>query len=511
MARADGSAADARGAGEEAAALLGDGDSDGAGVPRSVRALPDGWINVLGIRLPRSLALLLCAPVALLLIHVVAHLFRASPSLWKPTPIPARVLSNGTHAWHALTLVVSLDGFRPSYLTSHTALLPNLLSIAQAPAGVRAEAMQPVFPTLTFPNHWALMTGLYPAWSGIVANDFWVGDDEFRYTDSSKSWNPRWWLGEPMWSAAKRAGRKTAVVMWPGPPVTTAGVAPDYFVPYRDLSLSSKLDLLCSYLDLPLLARPDLINLYVPDVDQAGHAGGPESADVAAALARVDDFVGSILRAIDARNASDIVDVVIVSDHGMASTHNERLIYLDDILGDDGIAAIEHRDGWPSVGLHFRAGTDEAHYLTQLETAATAANGTFSVYTHATMPARYHFTAGGRVAPVYVVPSLGWAITDHHEVLHEGDYRPKGNHGYDNDYAEMQAIFFARGPFAAALRARAAEADSDTDAWASTEPPVLRRFRNLEILNLVMRLQGIEAVAPPNNGTRGFWAKLLGD
>jgi predicted AlkP superfamily pyrophosphatase or phosphodiesterase len=81
---------------------------------------------------------------------------------------------------------------------------------------MRAVSIRPVFPTLTFPNHWAMMTGLYPESSGIVANDFWDPEveKEFVYTDHEKSWDPRWWWGEPMWSVVQRAGRMAAVIMW---------------------------------------------------------------------------------------------------------------------------------------------------------------------------------------------------------------------------------------------------------------------------------------------------------
>jgi len=107
--------------------------------------------------------------------------------------------------------------------------------------------------------------------------------------------------------------------------------------------------------------------------------------------------------------------VVILSDDGMTSTHNERLIFLDDILGEDGYAAIEHRDGWPSVGLRFKEGSDVQLYHTRLLEAAAKSDGSFGVYTRETMPGQWHFQSTTRIAPIYVVPKLGWALTDHHE------------------------------------------------------------------------------------------------
>jgi predicted AlkP superfamily pyrophosphatase or phosphodiesterase len=107
--------------------------------------------------------------------------------------------------------------------------------MANSTHGLRAESMQPRFPTQTFPNHWSLMTGLYPESHGIIANDFWDPQmqRDFVYTKHDMSWDARWWWGEPMWSVAQRGGRISANIMWPGPPVTSQGIAPALFVPYR--------------------------------------------------------------------------------------------------------------------------------------------------------------------------------------------------------------------------------------------------------------------------------------
>jgi predicted AlkP superfamily pyrophosphatase or phosphodiesterase len=106
------------------------------------------------------------------------------------------MLSNGTHLFGNTVLLISLDGVRASYLDK--GLTPNLLALSRK--GLRAEYLQSIFPTLTFPNHWAIQTGLYAESHGIMANDFWDPSDEteFVYTDNSKSWLSKWWLGEPV-------------------------------------------------------------------------------------------------------------------------------------------------------------------------------------------------------------------------------------------------------------------------------------------------------------------------
>ncbi|WWD05374.1 hypothetical protein V865_003448 [Kwoniella europaea PYCC6329] len=524
-----------------------------------------GRVKILGVKLPKPLLYLLSIPLILLLFT----LFSPNSSPYQSIP----TLSNGTHPFHPTVLLISLDGFRPSYLTSHVDLLPNLVGLAKRDDGIRAESMKPVFPTLTFPNHWSLMTGLHPESHGIVANNFWdpmfVGEamtlrnegkdrgdmemtdmglghvknhknidyidniegvdgldvievtggnsvkkDEsnvgaqFVYTEEDKSWNSNWWWGEPLWSVVERAKQKSAVIMWPGPPVTSKGISPSYFVPYRKLSPSKKVTQILSYLDLDIKERPQFIASYFPEIDQSGHRGGPNSKGVNGSLSLCDEMIGELLHGLEVRNLDEIVNVVIVSDHGMAETSNDRIIYLDDILGEQGVDAIEHKDGWPSVGLRFKDGADTQYYLDILLDAAESSNGTFALYTHETMPERWHFNHGHRIAPIYVVPTIGWAITDHHEheVLFQGDYQPKGNHGYDNLFPEMQAIFFAKGPLVKSIKEKA-----PLEVYESTGPPILKSFPNLEIFSLVTRLLGLSpSFEPAHNGTIGFWDRYFG-
>jgi predicted AlkP superfamily pyrophosphatase or phosphodiesterase len=128
-------------------------------------------------------------------------------------------------------------------------------------------------------------------------------------------------------------------------------------------------------------------------------------------LGQVDGFAEDLQRAFRARNLTDIIDIVFVSDHGMTDTSNPELVYMDDILGKDGLKAIEHEDGWPSMGLRFYENANVSHYLNTLLKAADENSEKFHVYTHDTMPERYHFTRHERIAPIYVVPEIGYVLT----------------------------------------------------------------------------------------------------
>ncbi|KAG5644767.1 hypothetical protein DXG03_007675 [Asterophora parasitica] len=419
-------------------------------------------------------------------------------SLWHSSG--SELLSNGTHEFKRTVLIVSIDGLRADYLDR--GLTPNLLRISEN--GLRAKSMKPIFPTLTFPNHWALMTGLHAESHGIVANNFWdpKSKTNFQYNRIESCWKPEWWFGEPMWETAEKAGLITANLMWPGPPKTTSGASSTYFVPWRDhVPLAEKLEQIVSWIDLSVELRPQLIMAYEPSLDQAGHATGPNSARVNKTLAEVDSFTKDLQTALHARNLTDIVDVVFVSDHGMTDTSHPELVYIDDILHSDGLEAIEQIDGWPAMGLRFRSSANISHYLDLLQKASDASPERFDVYTHETMPPRYHFSHSERVAPIYVVPKIGYVLT----TKAEGDTgMSKGNHGYDNDELSMHAIFIAHGPFTTDAKALHQSGQKPAENhWQSTgsNTYIMERFPNVEIYNLVIKLLGIESWAAPNNGT----------
>ncbi|GAA6049243.1 hypothetical protein JCM3770_005902 [Rhodotorula araucariae] len=427
---------------------------------------------------------------------------------------------NGTHWWQPTVLLVSLDGVRADYL--ERGLTPHLLNISRK--GVRAEYLKPSFPSLTFPNHWSLLTGLYPSSHGIVANDFWDPQlgREFDYAKPQKSWGSEWWGGEPIWATAVKNRLRSAVLMWPGPPQLASGVKPTRFYPFIDQYFyRKKVDRVAKWLDMDFAHRPHLMAVYAPEVDQAGHRAGPNSSTVEHTLGAMDEFVRELFAEVDRRNLSDIVDVVVVSDHGMADTSMDRLIFLDDILGPDGFAAITHNEGWPSAGLRFAPGTDETAMLTRLQAAAAKEGSGFSCYTAETMPAKWHFTGHERIAPVYCVPDVGWAITNHHEleVVMKGSYSIKGNHGYDNDDPAMHAIFVAHGPFASRLKTssrfahrRRATPQAQARGLVPSDPAtsVIPGFANTELYELVAELLHIPVEGrAQTNGTEGFWDEYL--
>ncbi|KXN88101.1 hypothetical protein AN958_07560 [Leucoagaricus sp. SymC.cos] len=486
---------------EERKGLLSDADSE---EPEAYNQPPNAWST-------RKIMVTAGTLIGLLVTGALARTLLFPP----PPPHPNllfhgdTIRSNGTHDFRRTVLMISIDGLRADYLDR--GLTPHLLDISKQ--GLRAKSMQPIFPTLTFPNHWTLMTGLYAESHGIVANNFWdpVSRADFHYNRADICYLPHWWLGEPMWETTMKAGILTANLMWPGPLRTTSGASPTYMVPWRDrVPLDEKLDQIVQWIDLPLEERPQLILGYEPSLDQAGHKYGPLSAEVNATLEYVDTFAKNLHTQLKARNLTDIVDIVFVSDHGMVDTTAYKLVYIDKILGEDGMQAIEHEDGWPALGIRFREGTNESLYLSRLYEGAKQYPDQFDVFTHETMPERWHFSHNERIAPIYVVPKVDHVIT----TVEEGAKNQNpGNHGFDNIEPAMQAMFVAHGPFSAVVKTlhqskrRRRSLSWANKGWHSTADNtyVMDAFSNVEVYGLVMKLLGIENFSANNNSTVGFW------
>lgn len=367
------------------------------------------------------------------------------------------MVSNGTSLFAPTTILISLDGFRADFLYRN--ITPTLSQFVQE--GISPKYMLPSFPSVTFPNHYTLATGLYPEAHGIVSNTFWDPDikEEFHYTDPKRSLQPYWWGGEPLWVTAERQNVRAAVHMWPGSEANILEQKVAYVDKYNGSEvLSRKVDRIMGFLDLPgpkdvgasaATPRPQLIAAYVPDVDGDGHTYGPNSTEIRKTITRADTLVGDILKGLHARNLTNIVNVVVVSDHGMATTDTQRLIQLEDLVDP---AEIEHIDGWPLYGLRPKDPSALRRLYNQIK-ERTANNPNVEVYLRdENMPERYHFSKNDRIAPLWIVPKTGWAIVtkDHFNVekgKQKGEvYHPRGLHGYDHEHPLMRAIFVARGP-----------------------------------------------------------------
>jgi predicted AlkP superfamily pyrophosphatase or phosphodiesterase len=341
-----------------------------------------------------------------------------------PAPLPPRAV-----------VLVSLDGFRPDYLDRPAAARLRDL----AAHGVRARWLRPVAPTLTFPNHYSIVTGLYPAHHGIVGNS--MRDPAiprpFSIGDSLAVRDPRWWGGEPIWVTAERQGRRTAAFFWPGTEAPIRGRRPTWYRRY-DPAVPNRIrvDQVLAWLRLPADSAPALVLLYLGDVDQAGHAQGPDSPQVDSAIARVDSAVGRLEDGLAAGGLADSVDLLVVSDHGMAPVEPGHLVFLDDYLDP---ATVEVSEWAPMLPLRPRDGDVERVYR-----ALAGRNPHLHVYRRRDLPRRFQYDSTARTSPLVALADEGWLITTHARAGIAPP--PRGMHGYDPDLPSMRAIFLARGP-----------------------------------------------------------------
>jgi predicted AlkP superfamily pyrophosphatase or phosphodiesterase len=359
-----------------------------------------------------------------------------------------QLVSNGTEMFAPTTLIISLDGFRADFL--QRGLTPRLNAFVRE--GISPLYMLPSFPSVTFPNHYTLATGLYPESHGVVGNSFWDPTlmEEFYYTDPSRSLDPKWWMGEPFWATAEKHGIRTAIHMWPGSEAHILNIEPTYVDKFNPKEkLSRKVDRIFEFLDMPRGDRPQIIAAYVPNVDADGHKHGPNSTEIWETIQKADNFMDQVFTGLEQRNLTHIVNIIVVSDHGMATTDITRLIQIEDLID---MSKIEHTDGWPLWGLRPK-NPDDLQELYDGLVEKSKSYPSIDVYLRdVNMPERYHFSKNDRIAPLWIVPKTGWALVKMEEMnLKEAQakgvvYHPRGLHGYDHEHPLMRAIFIARGP-----------------------------------------------------------------
>lgn len=373
-------------------------------------------------------------------------------------------------------ILISIDGFRYDYLDKYQP--PNLRSLARA--GVQAKWMIPSFPSKTFPNHYTIVTGLYPQNNGIVENS--VYDKSFNATFSMSNreevQNGRWWLGEPIWITAEKQGQKSAPFFWPGSEAKISGRWPTYWKPYDGkVPDEARVDTVLSWLDLPLGARPTFLTLYFSDVDNAGHESSPDSPETRAAVLKVDGDLGRLIDGLRVRGIFSQVNLIIVSDHGMATQDPKNTIILDELFD----TSLAEKIFWTSeiVSIFPKEGKEDAIFKTLNARLPRQAK----VYRKSELPARLHYSNSPRIAPLLVLPDEGWTLTTR-EKFEEAKTKPhpnglRGGHGYDNALVSMRAIFIAHG---SAFKKRA----------------VLEPFENIQVYNVMAKILKLKPA--PNDG-----------
>lgn len=327
-----------------------------------------------------------------------------------------------------LIILVSIDGFSPDYLgKGQTPVLDGLV------AGGAFGSMRPSFPSVTFPNHYTLVTGLHPDHHGVVGNRF-TDAQLGAFTMASKE-SGFWDQGEPIWVTAEKAGVRTGTMFWPGSEVEIHGVRPSQWAPFdQGMPGDARVDRLLSWLELPVDQRPKLETLYFDIVDTAGHRNGPDSAETRAAAASVDASMGRLIEGLKARGLYDRTMLVVVSDHGMAATSPDRVVWIDDIIDP---AALKIGYGGAVLTADPAPGREA-----EVQQKLVGRHPHMECWNKADVPARLVYGSNPRVAQIVCLVETGWLTATRDRPV----TRAGGAHGYDNQAPEMAAIFIAHGP-----------------------------------------------------------------
>ncbi len=381
--------------------------------------------------------------------------------------------SRGTDT--GIVLLISIDGMPADLLG--TGAVPTLDDFATD--GVRAAWMTPSYPTLTFPNHYTLVTGLRPDHHGIVHNNM-IDATLGRYVSKDESAKDgRWWGGEPIWATLQKQGGIAATMFWPGSEARIAGEEPRYRRAF-DMRVppEARADQILAWLDLPPKRRPQLLTLYFEQYDVASHLDGGRSERAMGALRRIDDAIARVRDGLRERGLLARTDLIVVSDHGMADVPLDQRVWLEDVLDP----ALYETEWWGTMlGLRPNPGQRET-----VERVFLGAHPHFDCWTRETLPTAWRFGTNARIPPIVCQVRTGWRVQSRKHQIY--DQPVKGEHGFAMDDPTMRAVFVAAGP-------------------AFCRGARLPAFDNVDLYPLLARLLRVEPA--PNDGTADTFASAL--
>jgi predicted AlkP superfamily pyrophosphatase or phosphodiesterase len=381
------------------------------------------------------------AVVAVFLIALSLRAWTQQPALNPALPLvhtengPNSAVAQKAH----YLVLVSLDGFRWDYAKRDGAA--HLLALGKQ--GVWApQGMLPSFPSLTFPNHFTIVTGLYPEHHGLVANSFYDETKQAKYgiSESAAVTDGSWYSGMPLWSLAEGQGMRTACIFWPGSEAEIASHRPTWYARFdnktqaTDEVQQARIDDAVTLLKLPAADRPHFITIYYAEPDHEGHQFGPDSAETKAAVLKMDSMVAKLKAALDALHLP--IDLVVVSDHGMVKTEGPwvTLDKFADLSGFEVAGPL----------LYGKTEEDRVRVYNKLKQASSQ----FVAYRRKDVPAGLHYNQNPREGDPVIVATGPFAIRAHEPQPDRPDVAPTpGAHGFDpHSVPQMKASFFAAGP-----------------------------------------------------------------
>ncbi|KAF4024568.1 hypothetical protein G4228_016566 [Cervus hanglu yarkandensis] len=318
--------------------------------------------------------------------------------------------------------------------------------VCQETCGVHSQYLRPAYPTKTFPNHYTIVT---------------------------------------IWLTAMYQGLKAGTYFWPGSDVAINGTYPSIYRVYnRSVTYEERIFTLLKWLDLPKAERPNFYTIYVEEPDSAGHSYGPVSAGVIQALQLVDNTFGLLMEGLKQRNLLNCVNIILLADHGMDQTYCDKLEYMTDYFSSINFYMFEG----PAPRIRTRNIPYDFFTFNSEEIVRNLScrkpDQHFTPYLSPDLPKRLHFAKHVRIDKVNLLVDRQWLAVRSQAYSNCGG----GNHGYDNEFKSMEAIFLAHGP--------------SFKQKIEVEP-----FENIEVYNLLCDLLHIQPA--PNNGTHGSLNHLL--
>jgi len=367
-------------------------------------------------------------------------------------------------------LLISIDSFRAGYLD--LGLTPNLQRLADQ--GVRAQWINPSYPTQTFPNHYTLVTGLRPDHHGVIHNTMRDPDlGRFRVSDPQAIGETRWWDGgEPIWIGAQNAGLRGATMLWPGGEAPIRGQHANRWRAFDPkISEMARVEEVLGWLGEPATTRPHVTALYFDSLDKESHDYGPNSPQARAAMQRIDDALGRLTDTLAARGELDRVNLIVVSDHGMAEVPVGQRMAVEDMVTPQ--QAVVTSVG-QSIGVAPNPG-----FEAEVERRLLGRHDHYQCWRKGELPARWHYGTHPRIPAIVCQMDEGWDAIEAEALKKSPKNQTRGSHGYDPALPSMRAIFIARGP-------------------AFRQGVVLPSFDNIDVYPLLARLLGI--VPAKNDG-----------
>ncbi|CAD5250642.1 MULTISPECIES: ectonucleotide pyrophosphatase/phosphodiesterase [unclassified Imperialibacter] len=338
-------------------------------------------------------------------------------------------------------LLISFDGFRHDYV--NTFQPPHFLEFIEE--GTAAKAMIPSFPSKTFPNHYTIVTGMYPGHHGLVDNTFYDSTQNVVYTMGKRELvqDAFYYGGLPLWQLAQQQGLKSASYFWVGSEAPVAGFYPDYYEIYDgDVPNEARIKKVVEWLQLPESERPRFISLYFSLVDSEGHSSGPNSGKLKETVLEADRLLGLIDQKIAELDLP--VNIIVTSDHGMYEMTEtaETFIYLDSLFAPDD--SIKFANSGPIVHVY----EDDSTRQEQIFQSLAAKETHFKTYRRKDTPNQWHYDQHPRIGDLLLVMEPGYYFRngspDTTKTMMDS---PWGVHGFDPYVTpEMGAIFYAKGP-----------------------------------------------------------------